>query len=68
MLELVDKDTKLAILTILHKLQKLRHGRFSFFFYLDQPSRIEKYNVWGLKMQWIRLTAQIDPRSYGRKD
>ena len=31
MLELVDKDTKLAILTILHKLQKLRHGRFSFF-------------------------------------
>lgn len=67
MLDLVDKDTKLAILIILHNLQKLRHGRFSFFD-LDQPSRIEKYNVWGLKMQWIRLTAQVDPRSYGRKD
>lgn len=67
MLELVDKDTKLAILIISHKLQKLRHGRFSFFD-LDQASRIEKYNIWCLKMQCIRLMVQVDARIYGRKD
>ena len=66
-LELVDKDTKLAILIISHKLQKLRHGRFSFFD-LDQASRIEKYNIWCLKMQWIRLMVQVDARNYERKD
>lgn len=46
MLALVDKDTKLVILTVFLKLQKLRHGRFLFFFLdPDQASRVEKYNV-----------------------
>lgn len=35
MLALVDKDTKLVILTVFLKLQKLRHGRFLFFFWIQ---------------------------------
>lgn len=45
MLALVDKDTKLVILTVFLKLQKLRHGSFFFFLDPDQASRVEKYNV-----------------------